>query len=284
MNKPNINNKRGNFSTVMTLILIVVSAIVIILVLTSFNIANTLEEAVKVCRLSVITQSATSVGIIDKDSPFNINCDKRYVNFYNTRVDMGLSPENMHAISVDYGSRTTKKFTELNEYVTNQVLAEELRVCKLEFSDGKLDIFPNEDQGLRDKNICFVCSEINFEPGVKKQTFTHLKDYTKNTMIQQSGITYYDYLTEQTRYNESMWEQAVMPDGTEYSDIPIDTSKNYLVYVQRYKYGLGRHLKWLALAIPGGNMITDLVRTTDSVTVGITPSKYITNMCDVQAN
>ncbi len=282
MNKP-ITNAKGNFSTVMTMILIFVSGIIIILALTSFNIANTMEQAVGVCRLSVITQSATSIGIVDQDSIFNINCDKRYVDFYNTRVELGLSPQNMHTIKVDYGRKTTKKFLELNEFVVNQVLAEELRVCKLEFGDGRTDIFPNEDNFLSDKKVCFICSEINFKPGVKKQNFTNLKDYTQNTMIQQKGITYYDYLTEETRYNNSMWFQATLSE--EQYNITIDTSKQYVVYVQKYSYGVAQAaLKLALIGNPATMPYAFLLRSQDAISVGIIPAKNINNVCDVQAN
>ena len=83
-------NKKGQYSQVMILLIILASAIIILLFITKFVTKSTIDESINACRLSVMTQAATTYGIITKTSPLDINCDKRYVNFYNTRAELGL--------------------------------------------------------------------------------------------------------------------------------------------------------------------------------------------------
>jgi hypothetical protein len=274
-------HKKGQQSHTINLILIVGSAIVLLLFFGGWMLTRDGEDKIKTCQLSVITQAGTSFGIIDKDSPFDINCNKRYVTFYNTKVELGYSPEDMDPIPVKRGNTQSKKFTELNELIVNQVIAEELRICKFQFGDGKIDLFPNDDRRFLGKSTCFVCSEISFETGSKEKVFTELKEFTKQTTYSDEGISYYDYLTEQTRFNASMWEQAVLTEETEYSTMPISTSQKYLIYVERYKHGKGKILLWTSVP---GIVINILTRDKDSISVGIVPDKNINDICDIQAS
>jgi len=274
------NNKTGQFNQVMILLLILASAIIILLFVTKYVSKSTMDESISACRLSVITQSATAWGVVSKTSPLDINCDKRYVNFYNTQAELGLSLENMNAINIDYGDRKSKKFTELNEFVVDQVLAEELRVCKFEFGDGQIKIFPNDKSGmLNDKNVCFVCSEIHFEPGVGQQTFTNLVDYTKKTTFTDAGTSYYNYLTATTVFDDPMWQQGVDVSTDSTAKLNIDSSKSYLIVVNKFAFWKGRLLKYT-------NLLTFFmpIRAKDAISVSIIPADDINKFCDEQAS
>jgi len=262
----NIHNKKGQFSQVMILMLILASAIVILLFVTKFVTRSTMDESVSACRLSVMTQAATTYGIISKTSPLDINCDKRYVNFYNTRAELGLSLENMNPIDIDFGDHKAKKFTELNEFIVDQVIAEELRVCKFEFGDGKVKIFPNDKSGIfTRKEVCFVCSEINFKPGVSKTNFTNLVDYTKKTTYSDAGTSYFNYLTETTVSGNAMWSQPT--DTKNLGSLDIDSTKTYLIYAQ--KVDPSTLESWYY---------------TGGIYIGIVPQKDINKYCDLQAS
>lgn len=272
----NIRNKIGQFSQVMILMLILASAIVLLLFVTKFVTRSTIDESISACRLSVMTQAATSFGIISKTSPLDINCDKRYVNFYNTRAELGLSLENMNPINIDYGDHKAKKFSELNEFIVDQVVAEELRVCKFEFGDGKIDIFPNDKSGmLTGKNVCYICSEINFKPGVGSQKFTNLVDYTKKTTFTEQGVTYYNYLTEVTVQDNNMWSQPtydptiwekIFPKGN-YNNLEIDSNQAYIVFVEKAQ-----------------SSKLDLLHWGRPIWVAMVPAKDINIYCDLQAS
>jgi hypothetical protein len=279
-------NRKGQFAQVMTLMLIVAGAIVMLLFVTKFATRSTMEESTNACKLSVVTQSATAFGMVSKTSFLDINCDKRYVNLYNTKVEIGLSLENMNLVQVDYGNRKVKKFSRLNEFVVDQVVSEELHICKNEFGDGKIKIFPNDESGIfSDKNVCFVCSEITFEKTVDKQVFTKLLDYTKQTKFSSQGNaqsnTYYDYLTEQTVFNESMWEQATAKIDPAYNNLSIDTSKKYLVFVKKYSYSGTKNVALNAL-IPFRQYA--IGEKKDSISVGVIPADDINKYCDIQAS
>ncbi len=271
---------KGEIHNVLVLIIILVSAIVLFLILTSFNEGMTSEEAITTCRLSVIAQSSTSFGLITETSPLDINCDKRYVDIYNTRVERGLSLENMELVPVIYGSREVKKFNELNEDMVYQIIAEELRVCKYEFGDGRIGIFPNDKAGIfTGKNVCFACSEINFKQGVKKQDFLNLKDFVQTNKIPDKEYTYYDYLTEKTVFDDPMWEQITYDGSTPEKKIKLSSSESYLIVVNKNTYSVTKKLVYtspLLRILP--------VRIKDGLYVTIVPSTEINTYCDIQAS
>jgi hypothetical protein len=282
----NNRDKKGQFNQVMILLLILASAIVILLFVTKFVSRSTMDEAISACRLSVMTQAATSWGIVSQSSPLDINCDKRYVNFYNTRAELGLSQENMNLININYGDHKAKKFTELNEFAVDQVVAEELRVCKFQFGDGKVKIFPNDKSGIfSNKKVCFVCSEINFKPGVGKQNFTNLVEYTKKTTFTDAGTSYFNYLTEQTVYNESTWQQGAYTEIDPTYKVRIDSSQAYAVIIRKFAPA-DVSTKMVVSAIPFiGSAIGSVMSTPkESIEVGIIQTRNLNQFCDLQAS
>jgi hypothetical protein len=230
-------NNRGQIGRTIEIILILAGAIVIYLFLAKFTAKSTFDESINTCRFSVIGQVATelSPGLSGAKSPFNINCDKRYVRIYNTKVDLGLNPTNMKPRQIDVGGKKVTRFKELTDYTVDQVIAEEMRICKYQFADGKEDIFTNDDGLLLDKKVCFVCSEIDFDPSVRKTTFDTILEYTNKTTFDDTRVTYYNYLTELTLYNTPMWDQPFFDKDTALGNLTIDLSKQYVIYVWRYK-------------------------------------------------
>jgi len=282
----NIQNNKGQLSQVMILILILVSAIVILLVITRYVTKSTMDESVSACRISVMTQAATAWGIISKTSPLDINCDKRYVNFYNTRAELGLSLENMNSINVDLGDHKAKKFSELNDFIVDQVVAEELRVCKFEFGDGEINIFPNDKSGIfTGKDVCFVCSEINFKSITPSKTFIGLIDYTKKTTFSDAGTSYFNYLTEPTLYNESMWDQgAYIDEHPKDYTISLDSSQSYSVVVRKHvPVAAGTKIIVSSIPIIGGP-VSSMITSTESIDIGIVQTKNLNKYCNLQAS
>jgi hypothetical protein len=244
------------------MILIVAGAIILLLFITQFSSKATYEESINTCRFSVLAQVATELkpGLSGAKSPLDINCDKRYVKFYNTKVELGLNPENMKPKEIQIEGEKTKRFKVLTDQVVNQVIAEELRICKFQFADGKVAIFTNDEHFFADKAVCFVCSEITFS-NLNTQKIESLIEYTKKTSFDDTGTTYYDYLTEETVYGNSMWlEPEENPDS-----LIIDTSKKYAVYVWRYNRA---HLSLYK----------------NGIRVNIRPYDELNNVCNLQAS
>jgi hypothetical protein len=262
-------SKCAQLSQVAMLIIVIASAILIFLFVTKFSSSNKYEQVINTCRFSVLAQSATEVtpGVAGSKSPFDLHCDRRYINFYGTKVQIGLSPENMESKKVVYEGREVKKFTKMNEQVAYQVIAEELRICKFEFADGKVDIFPNNDNLVSGKHVCYVCSEITFDSETIDHTeYDNLKQYTMDTKYSGADATYYAYLTEKNIYDRSMWEQATLPDDNTESNLKIDTSKKYFVFIDKYTRGT----------------ITDLSKS--NIWVTLKPVDEMNTYCDIQAN
>jgi hypothetical protein len=277
--KSNNYKAKGQIGYLVTIILIIAGAIIIYGFIARFTGKATFEEAINTCRISVVAQSATELkpSASGWKSPLNINCEKRYIKFYNTKVEVGLNPENMKPLQLVVDGQKITRFRSLTEYTVNRVIAEEMRICKFEFADGKTEIFANDENLIKSQTVCFVCSQIHFDTGVKKQTFNTLVEYTKETNLKDYDKTYYEYLTEETISNNSMWSQPMYEvsfwtrlftseDGT-YANLTIDTSKDYLVFVEKYKPG---KLDWLHWGRP--------------MWVAILPADKINNYCNIQAS
>lgn len=288
------NKKNGQAGQLAVIIIILVSAIVIFLFITKFTSKATFEQSINTCRLSVIAQSATEVfpSVSGKKSPFDINCDKRYVQLNNNKAELGLSLTNMKSLPINLEGKKITKYNSLNEYIVNQVVAEELRVCKFEFGDGLIDVFGNDNSDwIGGKTICFVCSEITFDNSDNKppKIFKNLVTYTKNTNFDNSNITYYNYLRSTSREGNIMWgqpdydpslltqllganvvSQGHMLDKFEdnaYANLDLNSSKRYLVFYEVYvssksDFTIQKKPQWVA----------------------IVPSDEIKNYCNYQAS
>jgi hypothetical protein len=228
--------KNAAMTFVMTLIIMIACAIVLFAVTPLFAQQMSLDEAINVCKLSVFSQSKTETtggrgNPLYSESVFNLQCNTRYINFYNNRVEVGLSPEKTQKKPIYINGEKKNSFSQLNEFIVNQVVAEEMRICKTQFGDGRSDIFPNDDGIFTDQKICFICSEINFK-GMNQRTFTGLIDYTKGTAIGQ--INLYDDFTSKTIYDYPLWTQATDEPLGFPTNLDFDTRYTYYVLIQKW--------------------------------------------------
>jgi hypothetical protein len=275
--------KKGQMGKTVSIILILAGAIILYIFVAKVAAKSTYEQSINACRLSVIAQSGTEVmpTIGGVKSPFDVNCDRRYVTFYNTKVELGLNPENMKPIPVLYNARKTTKFRSLSDSVVNSVIAEEMRICKYQFADGRIDIFTNDDSTVGTDKVCFVCSEISFSDNVEKKEFTTFLEYTQKTKFD-GRTTYYNYLTENTLRNNSMWIQPIIGEsgsyGEEYSNLMksnynlIDSSQKYYILIQ--KFNEGNILEGYSVANAWD----------DPIFIAILPAEKIGDYCEYQAS
>jgi len=279
MKNKKMRTTKGQMGQLGLLIIILVSAIIIFFFLTKFVNKTNYDQIINTCRFSVLAQTATEIspGISGSKSPLDLDCEKRYINFYNTKVDLGTTPETMKPTKVVYEGHKVTKFTKLNEDVVNQAIAEELRICKFEFGDGKVEIFANDEKFWTNENVCYVCAEINFEQEVQGPKYNSLVQYTKENSFSDTKQSYYDYLTEKTYAGNEMWGQPLYDPSTwtkiftnadgSYANLEIDTSKKYLVFIEKRKPGKVELLNW---------------GRPEWVT--ILPADEINKYCDVQGN
>ncbi|MGV8172151.1 MAG: hypothetical protein ACP5OA_05675 [Candidatus Woesearchaeota archaeon] len=289
---------KGQLSQTAALILILVGAIVMFLFISKVTSKSTFDDAINTCRFSVMTQVASEVspGITGKKSPFDINCEKRYVKFYNTKVELGLNPENMKPLAIDFNGQKIKKFKTLTDQAVDQVIAEELRICKFQFAEGKVEVFANDD-AFFGKNVCFICSEISFESSsIKQNSFNTLFEYTSKTAFDDTGTSYYEYLNEESYTLNKMWVQPNYDPSKEsryminsffrtrnqaqnYGNLNIEISKKYYVFFEKYEPG-----RTITLNEDANNVVTGEIDEVEQYWVAIVPSDEIENYCDFQAS
>ncbi|MGV8172328.1 MAG: hypothetical protein ACP5OA_06575 [Candidatus Woesearchaeota archaeon] len=276
---------KGQMGQLVVLILIIAGAIVIYAFIAKFVGKSTYEEAINTCRFSVIAQSATELGPSGSGwkSPLDINCEKRYISFYNTKVMMGLSPTNMKLLPISMNGQRMTKFRSLTEYAVYQVIAEEMRICKFEFADGKVEIFTNDEKTFDTQNVCFVCSEINFEDTVNQRVLEDFREFTEKTRISNDDKTYFEYLTEDTVMGNPMWSQPSFKPTYPYGNLSIDTSKSYVVVVRKYS---SSNLDFLYKGILLDSLIDKIMPLLKGgpLTVSIIPASDVNKYCDLQAS
>jgi hypothetical protein len=180
-------------------------------------------------------------------------------------VELGLNPEHMKPIKLNYEGQTITKFDGLDEYLVNQVVAEEMRICWFEFGEGKIKVMVNDNNPFAGKNVCFLCSEIQFEDGVKIEEFKGLIDYLENTKYDDTK-TYYEYFNQDS-ISKDTWENYINDEDNpaKMTDIVLNKTKTYGVVFIRDQRFLSKDGYYVEL-------------------VELSPNRTINKVCDIQAS
>jgi len=218
-----------------TMLIILIAGLVIIIVITQFTKKAGMEGAVDACRFSVMAQTASTIkvkNVVSVGSPLDIQCDTRYVTFKNTEVDAGLDPDSKQPMKVFYNNQQVTKFANLNDYVVNQVLAEEMRVCFYQFGQGAVRIWSNQESMFK-KNACFICSDVTFD--MKDKEYTGLLDFLDKTTIKSEGVTYQKYFDNAASNSFYSWSEIVKYNPDTYAK--TYSNKHYLILFLKH-YGV----------------------------------------------
>jgi hypothetical protein len=231
-------NTRGMFSQLLVIVLILSAAILIMLVVMKFLYSNNAKGAIDTCRFSVVAQSATALKVDSSGltSPIAINCEKRYVNLFNNKVEIGNNPEDTDTAQIVYNNKPVKKFLELNDFIVNQIVAEEMRICWYQFGQGRVKVFANDKNVLENSNVCFICSEISFKDNMGKSEFVGLADYLNQTYIANEKMTYYQYLNDASMSAETFEQynkDAKSSGKTNIYDIKLYKDKTYYIIFKK---------------------------------------------------
>lgn len=181
--------------------LILIAAVTLFILIYYLNAKNKYDEYSdrEVCRESVIAQSI-SLWADKTGGLVGLSCPTYNVQFFNNHVE-----KNGRTLTVTdpVTKEKVRKFSQLDDKVVNQVLSEELRWCWYQFAEGKRSIF---DMATffgnvlgEDKRLCYVCDEVMFDQDVKQDKFVGFYNYTKNTTMPNSDLTYYQYYAEAPR-------------------------------------------------------------------------------------
>ena len=197
-----IKNKKAALSpeTLVAFIIIIAGAIILFLYFQRLMDMNPEAERAP-CRTSVLEQS---IAIYFSNDLINVQCPAYQIKFFEKRVE-----KNGKAIPIfdEDKEKEVKRFKSLDNDTVNEVIAEELRWCWYQFLEGKKTIFDmvntfgNIKDGFirEDKRLCYVCDEIVFDKSVKREMFGGFYNYTKETIMPNSEMTYYQYYAEEPR-------------------------------------------------------------------------------------
>jgi len=298
-------NKRGQFSFIIGLVIVIVVGLLLIFLAMKFGMKLSIEGSIDACHLSVIAQANTKLikNPVGDKSPFNINCDKRYITFYNDHATVSLNNAKAEPLSILINGKQATSYGALDDYVVNQVMAEEMRICYYEFGEGKQDVFDTSmTNGLKGifygNDVCFVCSEATFDKSVQPNTYTGFNDYIKRTYINAdqytAKMTYYDY------FNQPSLSQLSWKDFTNiyyntgqisFEDMHVPT--NYAVVFTKQDKRLQELSKQgvFSLLVPPlavvtiiRSVFTDANKANNNYYVQVMPTSRLNEMCDIVAN
>lgn len=212
MKKAAVYHTKAQIGSLIKIILLAVAFILLLALTYLFFVKANNQGNVEACKLNVLAQDTTKTpGLTGTGSGLSLTkCNKNYVYFSDTKVETGWDPDSVKASEVFYNGKKVKRFAELNDYIVNQVIAEEMRKCFYQMGEGKVAVF--NSNVFKSQNVCFVCSEIVFRPDVPQDTeFVGFIEYLKKTSYDAKGskLSYYEYF-DQPGISNISWS-SVMP-------------------------------------------------------------------------
>ncbi len=264
--KINLKNRKGQLGESVNMILLVVGAIILFALIVLIFLAYGKKTDIEVCRISVAAQANTKFMVNPlegKISPFNIDCKKRFITIYDTKVEMGKDLVKQNPIEIYYNGKETTKFSKVNDYIVNQVVAEEMRICYYQFGEGKLAVF--NSNMFKDNDVCFICSEITFDKSIEENTYEGFMEYLKaNNIDGETKVSYYSYFN-QTSFSEISWDRFLEVNSL--TKISFQANKHYFVVFTKQDRRLFK-----------------LVGVDNNYFVYVVPSTEISKFCDIQAS
>ena len=117
---------------------------ILLLTIAGVYFASTLTKGnVEICKSGVTAQQFTE-SKIGGTSPLSLPCERRFVDFYDTQTTIGYNPEKNKPTKVLFNGKRSTIYPKLNDYIVNQVVAEEMRTCWYQFNEGD-EIMPNNE-------------------------------------------------------------------------------------------------------------------------------------------
>jgi hypothetical protein len=177
----------------------IIVVLLVLIVLAGFytKIADSILKKAdrEICRASVLAQSVAII-VPSGENLVTPDCKTYNVVFFEDHVEInGKTAEVYDARKNDY----VKKFNGLTDDIVNRVVAEELRWCWYQFLEGKKSLFNINNIWSSTERTCFLCSEITFDKSVQSNQFKGFYEYTKDTAMPNSNLTYYQYYAEEPR-------------------------------------------------------------------------------------
>ena len=274
-----------NAVVIMTLVLII--ALIIIFVGQKIYEKNVTESVIEICRTSVLSQSGITIADI---SPFSLNCQRRFVDISDDHVAIGNEPDKTKTVPVMVNGIEKKNFAKLDNDIVNYVFAEEMKTCWYEFGEGQIDAFPNDMpfSQIWTSNVCFICSQIDFDKSVGNKKFSGLIKYLSANFIKDKRYTYKEYFNAPSLSGMN-WNNVTTTktlennyfDKTSDNDVIIDSSKQWSVFYLKY-FGTSR------LNEAGKTVLrlfgADFDNKENIYYVFAVPTDKLDEICDVQAS
>ncbi len=197
--------KKGMNRTLNSLIIVMVTAILLFTFATPLFGKLSKDGDREGCKLSMLVRTGTTIdaGPVKVDSPISPSCPRYSLTFFDDKYELSKGTDTIEKKSVD----------ELNDFIVNREIAEQLRDCWYQFGAGKIDTFWNPGWLVGDFNDdnrhCYICSEISFDNSVNQEVFTGFYEYLQDSTIsgkhEAEGLKLYDYIANNGGYCQEDW-------------------------------------------------------------------------------
>jgi len=232
--------KKATLSNTVQLILWVAVIIVVVPVVTNiyFTISKTEDE---MCRLSILKHASVK-EITTSFTQTEIDCQRKHYRFFEDRVEL-----NNKAIRVTDRGKRSMSYTNLNENIVNQVVAQELYQCWKKTGKGDLNVF-NADLIFLDHRPCIICATIDFDTN-ERDGYADLYEYLETHLIpsrEYDNVTYAVYLGKQYDYylrllggnvptsqHWGLWKDT--ESALQLKSGALDTEKSYSIFFMGFK-------------------------------------------------
>lgn len=140
----------------------------------------------QLCMLSAVAMANTK--ILGAESPIirDLKCETKYIKIKPDSID--LYDNGKYRRNIDY-----RDFKSDPDKYTQKVVADEMYECWKYLGAGKIDPFGKYDDTAK----CVMCSQIQFDPEMKKKKYDFYTFLKQNYVNDESGAktTYWDYMT-----------------------------------------------------------------------------------------
>ncbi|MEK6906232.1 MAG: hypothetical protein AABW81_01280 [Nanoarchaeota archaeon] len=213
-------NKLGEMSSKMLVTMVLLVAGIVILGIVFAQIGWTIQSDKEVCHQSVIMRGTLPDTLNIKDLP-PLKCKTDKICVTNKMFGKGECED---SLGKDYTTmRVSSDKTKAEEEI-KKILADNLAECWAMMGEGKIQVFARE--GVPPKDLCVICSRIDFDKNVDLKNIKGTSEYLIKENIPNKEISYFSFLTDKKRYDESLSSKEI--------DV-LDTSEKAIVFTEFYE-------------------------------------------------
>src|SRR3989344_2265503 len=220
MKKQILENKKAEMSSSMlvTIILLVIGFGLILIVYYQLNGIQEVDR--QVCHQSVVLRW-TLPDTLDLKDLSSLKCKTRKICISDKMFGKG---DCENELGKEYDTLKISKEKEKAEQDIKKIFADELADCWAMMGEGKIQVFKRE--GLPPKDLCVICSRINFDKNVDVSEVSGLSEYLIKKRVPNKDMSYFQFLTNSKTLDYSFSSSEIDK---------LDTKEKAIIFTEFYE-------------------------------------------------